>query len=488
MTSTQPMAVLGPKDLFDVRQKVVQQTNPLRAKILLFSSLYHPFCFSSQDWMNLKVQELDELMRQVLSTCRTANELHTKLNTTAQAFTEIEEYIGTANVLFKYMKFVYGDQPQTSTPSYPDSSDDSSLDSEQTQFDEQFDDTDDDAQTIDFENHPELWSNLNQPIVSQIQLDLPSEDLSQTLNLETPDPVHSAFSSHSNGEILLNLPNSEDSEDSVDSIESSIQPLLFSDSDPSGFTEDTTHTSLDSQPGIIDNRVTFSPIALPDPPAGSSNFSITESLMEMMGLEEEIEALTSEKAKMLRIHLTSLVQQIEQELDRKLVGYPQQECRSIKHQALYKFTELTQTNLSKLQILLDKQAKSASLEDAVPTPYTDLPYTETSYTETPYIEPSYPEPQSTPPPPPAPQIDVPRAIVALIDRSLKSRGIHTLATLKETCLHIILESEHSLNPLKIVAFIQKSLAHLEFSGIEMVKVHGRKPGQKSPDWTQLIHI
>jgi hypothetical protein len=472
------MAVLGPKDLFDVRQKVVQQTNPLRAKILLFSSIYHPFCFSSQDWMNLKVHELDELMRQVLSTCGTTNELHTKLHTTAQAFTEIEEYIGTANVLFKYMKSVYGEQPQTPAPSYPAIPDDSSLDSEQTQFDEQFDDADDDAQTIDFENHPELWSSLNQPIVSQIQLDLPSEDLSQSTHSKTPDRLHPTFSSNSNGEISLNLP---DIEDSVDAIEPSIQPLAFSDNDPSGFTEDTAHTSLESQPGIIDDRVNFSPIALPEPPIGTSDFSITESLMEMMGLEEEIEALTIEKAKILRIHLTSIVQQIEQELERKLVGYPQQECRSIKHQALNKFTELTQANLSKLQVLLDKQAKSALLEDAVPTPYTEPPYTEPPYTEPPYTE------QATPPPL-SQQSDVPRAIVSLIDRSLKSRGIHTLATLKENCLHIILESEHSLNPLKIVAFIQKSLAQLECSGIETVKVHGRKPGNKSPDWTQLIHV
>ncbi len=479
------MAVLGPKDLFDVRQKVFQQTNPLRAKLLLFSSIYHPFCFSSQDWMNLKVQELDELMRQVLSACGTANELHTKLHTTAQAFPEVEEYVGTAGVLFKYMKFLYGEQQQT--PTYPVVPDEPSLDNEQTQFDEQFDDTDDDAQTIDFENHPELWSNLNQPIVSQIQLDPPNDDLSQTLYLESPDRPP-AFSSDPSGEISLNLPYSEE-EDSVESLEPSIQPLVFSDSEPSGFTEDTTHTSLESQPEILDDRVNSAPILLPEPSAGLPEFSITESLMEMMGLEEEIEALTIEKAKTLRIHLTSTVQQIEQELDRKLVGYPQQESRSIKHQALKKFTDLTQANLAKLQALLDKQAQSASLEDAAPTPYTELPYTELPYTEPPYTESSYNRPNTTPPPAPSPQpSDLPREIVALIDRSIKSRGIHTLAQIKESCLHIILESEHSLNPLKIVSFIQKNLAQLECSGIETVKIHGRKPGQKSPEWTQLIHL
>lgn len=473
MTSTQPMAVLGPKDLFDVRQKVFQQTNPLRAKILLFSSIYHPFCFSSQDWMNLKVQELDELMRQVLSACETANELHTKLHTTAQAFPEVEEYVGTAGVLFKYMKFLYGEQLPTSN--YPAVPDEPPLDSEQTQFDEQFDDTDDDAQTIDFENHPELWSSLNQPIVSQLQLDPPNDDLSQTLYLESPDRPP-AFSSDASGEISLNLPNSEDS---VESIEPSIQPLVFSDSEPSGFTEDTTHTSIESQSGIFDDRLNSAPISLPEPSIGVSEFSITESLMEMMGLEEEIEALTIEKAKTLRIHLTSTVQQIEQELERKLVGYPQQESRSIVHQALKKFTDLTQANLSKLQAILDKQAQSASLEDAAPTPYTELPYT----------EPPYNRPKTTPPPAPSPQpSDLPREIVALIDRALKSRGIRTLAQIEESCLHIILESEHSLNPLKIVSFVRKNLAQLECSGIETVKVRGRKPGQKSPEWTQLIHL
>jgi hypothetical protein len=43
-----------PGNLFDVRQKILQQTNPLRAKILIFSTLYHEFTFSDRDWLLLK--------------------------------------------------------------------------------------------------------------------------------------------------------------------------------------------------------------------------------------------------------------------------------------------------------------------------------------------------------------------------------------------------------------------------------------------------
>ena len=67
-----------PGSLFDVRQKILQQTNPLRAKILIFSSLYHEFTFSERDWLLLKTQELDNLLRQLFNVCGSLAQLESQ--------------------------------------------------------------------------------------------------------------------------------------------------------------------------------------------------------------------------------------------------------------------------------------------------------------------------------------------------------------------------------------------------------------------------
>ncbi|MCZ0904505.1 hypothetical protein ON021_31870, partial [Microcoleus sp. HI-ES] len=73
----------NPGKLFDVRQKILQQTNPLRAKILIFSTLYHEFTFSDRDWLLLKTQELDTLLRQLFNVCGSLAELESQLYRTA---------------------------------------------------------------------------------------------------------------------------------------------------------------------------------------------------------------------------------------------------------------------------------------------------------------------------------------------------------------------------------------------------------------------
>ncbi|NDJ18077.1 hypothetical protein [Myxacorys almedinensis] len=92
-----------PVNLFDVRLEIFKHTNPLRAKILLFSLAYYPFEFRSHDWANLKLYSLEGLLRTVLSQAiatgypspaMALEELRHKLQTMAQQFSDPAELGG----------------------------------------------------------------------------------------------------------------------------------------------------------------------------------------------------------------------------------------------------------------------------------------------------------------------------------------------------------------------------------------------------------
>ena len=102
----------NPGNLFDVRQKILQQTNPLRAKILIFSTLYHEFTFSDRDWLLLKTQELDTLLRQLFNVCPTLVELESQLYRTVNNLENTNENDSSASVIIKAMSPCYANIQQ----------------------------------------------------------------------------------------------------------------------------------------------------------------------------------------------------------------------------------------------------------------------------------------------------------------------------------------------------------------------------------------
>jgi class 3 adenylate cyclase len=66
--------------LFDLRSTIVQYANPLRAKILLYSCLYGPFGYTSQDWSTLSHSTLDDLLQKTFDYCPTYADLDSKLS------------------------------------------------------------------------------------------------------------------------------------------------------------------------------------------------------------------------------------------------------------------------------------------------------------------------------------------------------------------------------------------------------------------------
>lgn len=107
-----PMAQVAPKawdrtNLYNLRLEIMRYTNPLRAKILLLSTLNGPFSFSQQDWIALKSKALDELVQDVFEYCSNYADLESKLTIMSHCVENPEESTQTAGVILRAMKPFY---------------------------------------------------------------------------------------------------------------------------------------------------------------------------------------------------------------------------------------------------------------------------------------------------------------------------------------------------------------------------------------------
>ncbi|QUS60585.1 hypothetical protein IQE94_12720 [Synechocystis sp. PCC 7339] len=91
-------------DLFEIRSEIMQYTNPLRAKVLLFSVLFQSWDEHSPDWSLVRSYALDDLVEQLILSRRRPNEVEIKLNALASQMFDQEEYQQTAQTLIKIIK------------------------------------------------------------------------------------------------------------------------------------------------------------------------------------------------------------------------------------------------------------------------------------------------------------------------------------------------------------------------------------------------
>jgi hypothetical protein len=94
-------------DPFAVRLEVMKYSNPLRAKILAFSILEHPFDYKGKDWSSLRTIELDELLLKVYQKYETLSELETQLCEMARTLEDPEESLQAAHAIARAMKPFY---------------------------------------------------------------------------------------------------------------------------------------------------------------------------------------------------------------------------------------------------------------------------------------------------------------------------------------------------------------------------------------------
>ncbi|MFP4412544.1 MAG: hypothetical protein ACLFVV_13910 [Coleofasciculus sp.] len=98
---------LCPYDPFNLRLNIMKYTTPLRAKLLIFSVLYHPIKKTQHDWLLMKAKPLDDLLFELFSNCPTLEELEAKLYQTAQALEDADENTQAAGAIAQSMKRFY---------------------------------------------------------------------------------------------------------------------------------------------------------------------------------------------------------------------------------------------------------------------------------------------------------------------------------------------------------------------------------------------
>ncbi|MEH2150221.1 hypothetical protein [Nostoc sp.] len=111
---------------FDLRQNIMKYTNPLRAKIVLFSALHKKFTFHEEDWLKLKSEKLDDLLLRLFDTCSTLQELESKLNSAVISLGKPDENIQAASAIIQSMRSLYGNISSSANGYQPLNSDSSS--------------------------------------------------------------------------------------------------------------------------------------------------------------------------------------------------------------------------------------------------------------------------------------------------------------------------------------------------------------------------
>jgi hypothetical protein len=103
LTIAQPQKLT---DLFNLRLEIMQDTNPFKVKILLFSILHEPFRWDADHEALLKSHELDDLLRILFISYRLYSDVEQKLRQAAQTLSATE-YSQAAEALLRIIQPCY---------------------------------------------------------------------------------------------------------------------------------------------------------------------------------------------------------------------------------------------------------------------------------------------------------------------------------------------------------------------------------------------
>jgi len=91
-------------DLFDIRLELMRYCNPLRLKMLLYVATAN---HSNMDWTELKVHDLDSLLRSLLQNCANLNAVQNRLHQAAATLQPSDIYQQISNQLLRLLKPIY---------------------------------------------------------------------------------------------------------------------------------------------------------------------------------------------------------------------------------------------------------------------------------------------------------------------------------------------------------------------------------------------
>ena len=421
-----------PGNLFDVRQNILQQTNPLRAKILIFSSLYHEFSFSERDWLLLKTQELDNLLRQLFNVCGSLAQLESQLYTTASNLDNRDENDQAASVIIQAMNPCYAKMQQ------------------EERNEAEYSATEDCDQT-----------HLNNIVYEQTELvDRRSDyfDRGDVTHLIQAAPAHYHYDPQNTYLVPGTAENVQFREPETSSNNSAVD---FRQELEETFPVAEMQTSIEiveqADPGIV---------------------NISDSIKRKLGLEEEMTALVSQSANSATAQIENIFTELEGALNEKISPGTAEERLYWKYKNLREYVGKVQNFTDKLMEILSELESKESGKDP----------SETQENLTKNISETPPENSSRK----ATQYQLlemarqgkPKAIAQLINQLLQPKGIAATVGFKDGWLHVILESAEVPNQQATATYIHKKLCTLKSQYLSHVKIHGRQLGSKTVFWTQ----
>ena len=424
-----------PGNLFDVREKILQQTNPLRAKILIFSTLYHEFTFSDRDWLLLKTQELDSLLRQLFNACSSLAELETQLYRTAGNLDNTDECDQAASVIIKAMNPCYAKLQQEER----DRSEDSA--------------TEDGDRT-----------HLNSSVYGESEpVDRRSDyfEAGDITQLIQATPTHY----HYDPQKSYLVP------DRAEHIQFQ-EPETSSNNSAGNFRQELVErfqVPVTETPTLIETFAPAEPVIV----------NISDSIKRKLGLEEEMTGLVRESANSATTQIEKIFSELEAASNGKFYTESAEERLYWKYKNLRNYLGKIQGFTDKLmEILSELESKESGRY-----PAETLENTPESISEIPQQQNSSQKPDRHQLVEMAKQ-GKPKAIAQLIDQLLQPKGITATAGFKDGWLHIILESAEVPNQQDLATYIHKKLGTLKSKYITKVKIHGRQLGNKTVAWTQ----
>lgn len=419
-----------PGELFDVREKIMQGTNPLKAKILIFSAVQHQFDFGNKDWLLLRTKNLDSLLRQIFNLCLSITDLESSLYATANNFEDPDEYTQVADIVIKALNLCYSDEiivPQSQAEA------------------EKFETSILDTKKINMEDN----SYFDKDDMTLLNLtNLPAINSTDKISF-TPEEYSIIYSEKTNAykdKIIDETTNKAE--------------------------EKTLENSL-----IYNQKIV--PISQEQKPAIGGN-NILDSIKQKLRIEDKISTIVNKKVDVVMDAIEAEFISLEKTLNHFLQGETEKKRLLLKYTALGNLISNIQEKYTKYQEILKElekeERKKLNLNNSANT------ISQKSYKQTKI----YDENQQK-------IIELatqgnPKAMAMIINQLLEQKGITAIAGRKNDYIHIVLESEQVPNPEIVTPLVEQKIASLQSKYLKNVKIHGRQLGNKSVIWTKTISL
>ncbi len=92
---------------FDLRYEIANNISPLRAKVLIFSTLHYKFSPRDRDWAQINSHDLDDLLLELFQTYETFEAMEAKLYETAKQLDDRQENDQAASLICGALRSLY---------------------------------------------------------------------------------------------------------------------------------------------------------------------------------------------------------------------------------------------------------------------------------------------------------------------------------------------------------------------------------------------